>query len=122
MSHVPYASVVGIIMYVMVCTRLDITHAMGLLSRFISKPWKEHWTTMKQVLRYLRGTSDYGLCYPGRPRLDKFLDIHGFVDANWAGDLDWRRSTSGYVFSLFGGAFSWMRKRQSVVALSTTKV
>ena len=63
MSHVPYASAVGSLMYAMVCTRPDITHAMGVLSRIMSKPGKEHWTTMKQVFRYLRGTSDYGLCY-----------------------------------------------------------
>ena len=49
------------------------------------------------------------------------LDIHGFVDEEWARDLDRRRSTSGYVFNLFGGAISWMRKRQAVVALSTTE-
>jgi len=49
------------------------------------------------------------------------LDIHGFVDADWAGDLDKRRSTSGYIFNLFGGVVSWMSKRQSIVALSTTK-
>eukprot|EP00253_Pinus_taeda_P007307 PITA_07307 len=72
-------------------------------------------------LMYLRGTSDYGLCYQGRPGLDRVLDIHGFVDADWAGDLDQRRSTSGYVFNLFGGAVSWMSKKQFVVALSTTK-
>jgi phosphoribosyl-AMP cyclohydrolase len=53
--------------------------------------------------------------------LDRVLDIHGFVDADWVGDMDCRRSTSGYVFNLFGGAISWMRKIQSVVALSTTK-
>ena len=50
------------------------------------------------------------------------VDIHGFVDADWAGDLDRRRSTSGYVLNLFGGEISWMRKRQAVVALSTTEV
>eukprot|EP00253_Pinus_taeda_P023234 PITA_23234 len=72
-------------------------------------------------LMYLRGTSDYGLCYQGRPGLDRVLDIRGFVDADWAGDLDQRRSTSGYVFNLFGGAVSWMSKKQSVVALSTTE-
>ena len=49
------------------------------------------------------------------------LDICGFVDANWARDLDHIRSTSGYVFNLFGGAFSWMSKKQFVVALSTTE-
>jgi hypothetical protein len=53
--------------------------------------------------------------------LDNIVDIHGFVDADWAGDLDCGRSTSGYVFNLFEGAISWMRKRQVVVALSTTK-
>ena len=74
---------------------------------------------MKQVFRYLRDTSDYGLCYQGRPGLNRVLDIHGFVDADWAGDLDQRRSTSGYMFNLFGGAVSWMSKKQSVVALST---
>ena len=50
------------------------------------------------------------------------MDIHGFVDVDWAGDLDRRRSTSGYVFNLFGGAISWMSKRHDVVALSTIEV
>ena len=88
----------------------------------MSKPGKEHWTTVKRVFRYLCGTSDYGLCYQGRPRFDSVLDIRGFVDSDWARDLDQRRSTSGYVFNLFGGAVSWMSKKQSVVALSTTEV
>ena len=69
----------------------------------------------------LAGTSDYGLCYQGRPRLDRVLDIHGFFDADWVGDLDQRRYTSGYVFNLFGGAVNWMSTKQSVVALSTTE-
>jgi hypothetical protein len=77
----------------------------------MSKPGKENWTKIKRVFRYLRGIYIYGLCYQGRLRLDKVVDIHGFVDADWAGDLDRRRSTSGYVFNLFGGAISWMSKR-----------
>eukprot|EP00253_Pinus_taeda_P035326 PITA_35326 len=108
--RVPYASAVGSLMYAMVCTRPDISHAVGVLSRFMSKPGKEHWIAVKRVFRYLRGTSDYGLCYQGRPGLGRVLDIRGFVDADWAGDLDQRRSTSGYVFNLFGGAVSWMSK------------
>eukprot|EP00253_Pinus_taeda_P003905 PITA_03905 len=111
MSRVPYASAVDSLTYVMVCTRPDIAHVVGVLSRFMSKLGKEHWTTVKWVFRYLHGTSDYGLCYQGRPGLDKFLDIHGFVDADWAGDLDQRRSTSGYVFNLFRGTFSWISKK-----------
>jgi hypothetical protein len=120
MPHVPYVSVVGRFMYAMVCTRPDIAHAMGVLIRYMSKLGKERWTIVKRVSRYLRGTASYGLCYQGRPILDRVLDIHGFVDVDWARDLDYRRSTSGYVFNLFGGAISWMRKRQVVVALSTT--
>ena len=121
MSRVPYASAVGSLMYAMVCTRPDIAHAVGVLSRFMSKPGKEHWTTVKRVFRYLRGTSDYGLCCQGRPGLDRVLDIHGFVDGYWAGDLDQRRSTSGYVFNLFGGAVNWMSMKKYVVALSTAE-
>ena len=117
MSRVPYESAVGSLIYLMVCTRPDIAHAVGVLSRFMSKPGKEHWRAVKQVFRYLRGTSDYGLCYQGRLRLDRVLDICSFVDADWARDLDQRQSTSGYVFNLFGGAVSWISKRQSVVAL-----
>eukprot|EP00253_Pinus_taeda_P028110 PITA_28110 len=67
MSRVPYASAISSLMYVMVCTRPDRAHAVGVLNRFISKPGKEHWIVVKQVFRYLRGTSDYGLCYQGRP-------------------------------------------------------
>ena len=62
--------------------------------------------TLKRVFRYLRGTTSYGLCYQGRPGLDIVLDINGFVDAEWDGDLDRRRSTSGYVFNLFGEEIS----------------
>jgi len=63
MSCVPYASAVGSLMYVMVYTRLDIAHVVGVLSNFMSKPRNEHWTIVKQVFSYLCVTSDYGLCY-----------------------------------------------------------
>jgi hypothetical protein len=76
-------------------------------------------TTINRIFRYLRGTTSYGLCYQGRPGLDRVLEKHGFVDSDWDGDLDRRRSTRGYVFNLFGGKISWMRKKQSVVVLST---
>eukprot|EP00253_Pinus_taeda_P014157 PITA_14157 len=101
MSCVPCASVVSRMMYAMVYTRPDIAHVVGVLSKFMSKPRKEHWTIVKRVFRYLGGTSDYGLCYQERLGLDRMLDIHDFVDADWVGDLDYRRSTSGYAFNLF---------------------
>jgi hypothetical protein len=121
MSHVPYDSEVGSLMYAMVRTKLDIAHAVGFLSKYMSKLGKEHWTTIKRVFRYFHGTTNYGLCYQGRLGLDRVVDIYGFVDADWAGDLDRKRYTSGYVFNLFGGAISWMRKIQAIVALSTTE-
>jgi hypothetical protein len=111
MSHVPYTCAVGSLMYAMVCTRSEIAHAVGFLSRYMSKPGKYHWTTVKIVFRYLRGTNSYVLCYQGIPGLDRVLEIHGFVDENWAIDIDHRRSTREYVFNLFGGKINWIRKR-----------
>jgi len=88
MSHVPYKSVVDILMYVMVCTRPGIAHLVGVLSRFMSKPGKDHWTTVKWAFRYSHGTNYYGLCYQRRSILDIVLDIRGFVDVDEANDLD----------------------------------
>jgi len=90
-------------MYVMVCTRPNISHAVGVLSKYMLKLGKENWTIIKRVFRYLCGTIGYGLCYQGKPSLDRVLDIHVFFDAHWVGDIDHRKSTSGYVFNLFGG-------------------
>jgi hypothetical protein len=70
----------------------------------------------------LYGTIDYGIFYQGRPTLYIVLEIHGFVDVDWVGDMDCRIYTISYLFNLFGGKFSWMRKIQFVVSLSTTKV
>ena len=98
-------------MYAMVCTRLDISHAVGVLSRYMSKPRKEHWTVVKRVFRYLRGTTNHAIGYKRRVGPNRVLDVHGFVDVDWVGDLDHRISTSGYMFTLCGGAIRWMRKK-----------
>ena len=66
------------------------------------------------------GTIDYAICYQGIPGVDRVINTHGFVDGYWVGDLDYKISTSGYVFNLFGGVISCMRKKQDVVTLSTT--
>ena len=90
-------------MYAMVCTRPDISHAVGVFSRYMENPGKEHWSAVKWVLRYLRGTSDYCITYN---RISEF--VFGYVVSDFEGDLDKRRSTSGYVFTLVGRAISWM--------------
>ena len=81
MSRVPCTSAVGILMYPMVRKRPDIAHAVGFLSRYMSKTGKEHWTTVKRVFRYLRGTTNYAICYQGRLGPDIVIDVHGFFDS-----------------------------------------
>ena len=114
MKKTPYASTVGSIMYDMTCTRPDIAHAMRVVSRYMSNPGKQHWEAVKWILRYLRGTKDRVLCFKG-----KGLELHGYVDSDLAGDLDRRKSTTGYVFTMGGTTVTWASKLQKVVALST---
>ena len=116
MDKVPYASAIGSLMYAMVCTRPDIAHAVGVVSRYMSNPGKQHWEAVKWILRYLRGTADYALCFKKSD-----LGLEGFVDADMARDVDGRKSTMGYVYTLGGTAVSWVSKLQKIVALSTTE-
>ena len=97
MSKVPYASAVGSLMYAMVCTRPDIAHVVGIVSRYMNKPGKENWMAVKWILRYLRGTKNQALCFGGLN-----IALHGYVDANMACDIDNKRSTTWYVFTVGG--------------------
>jgi len=116
MSWVPYALVVGSLMFTIICTRPDIAQAVGAASQYMANPGREHWNTIKRILRYIKGTSDAALCYGG----SKFT-VRGYVDSDFAGDLEKRKSITGYVFIIAGGAVSWVSKLQTVVALSTTE-
>ena len=117
MTKVTYTSTVGSLMYAMVCTRPDIAQAVGVVSRFMNNPGKGHWEAVKWILRYLRGTSHYSLCFGGSNSC-----LQGYVDSDMVGDIDGGRSTSGYVFTIGGTTISWISKLQQVVALSTTEV
>jgi ATP-binding cassette subfamily B (MDR/TAP) protein 1 len=117
MERVPYASAIGSLMYAMVCTRPDIAHAVGVVSRYMSNPGKQHWEAVKWILRYLKGTVDHAICFEGSS-----TTLHGYVDSDLAGDFDSSRSTTGYVYTLGGTAVSWMSRLQKIVALSTTEV
>jgi hypothetical protein len=88
MACVPYASFVGSLMYVMVYTRPDIAHPMRVLSIYMSMPRKEHWSIVKRVFRYLCGTKDYAICYQGKLEVDREVKVHGFVDVDWARDME----------------------------------
>ena len=102
MSIVPYASTVGSLMYAMMCTRLDITHDIGTVSQFLSNLGREHWNVMKWILRYLHGTIAMKHCFGG----DK-PNLVGYSDSYMAGDIDSKKSTSGYLINFAGGAGAW---------------
>ena len=112
-----FQSAIGSLMYLSINTRPDISYAVSSLARFSSKPTKEHWTALKRLLRYLRGTVGHGILY----KQEGSKECIGFSDADWAGDVNDRKSTSGYVFMLNGGAVSWSSKKQKCVALSTAE-
>jgi hypothetical protein len=103
-------------MYAMVCCCPDLSYAMNHISRYMSNPGKEHWRSVQWIFRYLRGTADSCLKFE---RTDKGLI--GYVDSDYAADLDRRRSLTGYVFNVGSCAVSWRATLQSVVALSTTE-
>ncbi|KAG6616793.1 Integrase catalytic core protein [Phytophthora cinnamomi] len=102
----PFREAVGALMHLMTSTRPDIAFAVGYVSRFMENPQVEHWIAVKRIFRYLQGTKSYGLRFsPG-----KDIDFQGYSDADWAGDLSDRKSTSGYLFQVAGGPISWEGK------------
>jgi hypothetical protein len=113
MAEVPYSSAVGSIMYLMVCTRLDIAHAVSFVSRYLSCHSRVHWEAVKWILRYLKGTANGHLEF-GRSDAKQT----GYVDSHFRGDLDKRWSLTSYVFTLEGCAISWKATLQSIIALS----
>ncbi len=119
MLQVPYSNAVGSLMYAMVCTRPDISQAVSIVSRYMHNPGKGHWQAVKWILRYILKTVDVGLLFEQDTTLGK--GVIGYVDSDYAGDLDKRRSTTSYVFTLAGGPISWKSTLQSTVALSTTE-
>jgi hypothetical protein len=114
MSRVPYSSVVGSLLYAMVCSRPDLAHAMSVVSKYMANPSKEHWNAVQWIFIYLRGTSNASLGFGKSTR-----GLVGYVDSDYAGDLDTRRSLTGYVFTIGGCAVSWKARLQATVALST---
>ena len=117
----PYSPLVGSLLYFSVTTRPDIAQAVGVLSRYMSAPTTEHWRLAKGVLRYLASTTDHGLVFGRQTDNGLRTGLKGFCDSDYAGDIDSRRSTTGYVFTYNGTAISWNSKRQPTVAASTTE-
>ncbi|KAJ3705098.1 hypothetical protein LUZ61_008803 [Rhynchospora tenuis] len=109
-----YKSLVGSLRY-LTCTRPDIMYAVGLVSRYMEEPKTMHWKAIKRILRYIRGTTSLGLFYSSTNE----FGIYGYSDSDWSGDVDDRKSTSGFVFYIGDTAFTWLSKKQPIVTLST---
>ncbi|KAJ7295085.1 hypothetical protein O6H91_Y213600 [Diphasiastrum complanatum] len=112
-----YRQLVGSLIY-LTTTRPYICYVVGIVSQFMAAPTETHWKVAKRILRYLKGTSEYGLIYN---KHDGLPELRGYVDVDWGGDYDDRRSATGYVFQFCGSCFSWPSKKQSTIALSTTE-
>lgn len=121
-----YRKAVGSLMYIAICTRPDISFAVGVLSRFLEKPNQLHWDSFIHVLRYLKSTDNLTIKYTSQRETDlkpnpSWTFPEGASDTDWAGDRSTLRSTTGYVFKFMGGAISWRSQLQPTVALSSTE-
>jgi len=101
-------------MYLSSATRPDISFAVSKLSRFMSNPDSDHWHALERVMCYLKGTMSYGIHYSGHPAV-----LEGYSDSNWISDIDELYTTSGYVFTIGGGAVSWRSCKQTILMRST---
>lgn len=116
-GKVPFQEAVGSLLHLTQGTRPDIAFAVNDVSRFIANHSNEHWQAVKRIFRYLKGTIDAKLVF----HLNGNVNMHAFTDADWASEIDKRRSCSGYVVKMSNAAVSWNSKRQPIVALSSTE-
>ncbi|KAK4390497.1 Retrovirus-related Pol polyprotein from transposon TNT 1-94 [Sesamum angolense] len=113
-AQLEYASAIGSLMYAMHCTRPDIAFVVCRLSRFTSNPSIEHWKGIRRVFGYLKGTANLGLFYNRFPAL-----LEGYSDSSWITSIENNKSTSGWIFTLAGGAVAWASKKQTCSTHST---
>jgi len=111
-----YKHIVGNLIY-MTITRVDLSYAVGVVSQFMQTPRKPHLDAVKRILRYIKHTLQCGIFNEAKSQ----LQVHGYTDANWAGNVSDRRSTSGFMFSFGSGVVNWSSKKQPTVALSSTE-
>jgi transposase InsO family protein len=117
-----YRQMVGSLMYAACSTRPDITHATNMTARYMSNPSEENMIMVQRIFRYLNGAKHHGLLYtiPNKHQGGE-LELCGYSDADWGGDLTDRKSTTGYCTMLNGNLISWQSKKQTTVALSSTE-
>lgn len=115
----PYREAVGCLIFAAIATRPDISYATAICSRFLENPTNAHCNAVKQIFRYLKNTSNYGIEYNGK--FEESNKLIGYSDSDFANDPDTRKSISGYVFKINDGAITWSSQRQQIVTLSTTE-
>ncbi|KAH9793969.1 Integrase catalytic domain-containing protein [Citrus sinensis] len=111
-----FRSLIGCLMY-LTATRPDILNAVSILSRFMHCASEWHLKAAKRVLRYVKGTCNFGIKFTR----SKEFKLFGYSDSDWGGSIDDMKSTSGYCFTLGYGVFSWSWKKQEIVAQSTAE-
>nr|GEW35720.1 retrotransposon protein, putative, Ty1-copia subclass [Tanacetum cinerariifolium] len=119
MHNVPHASAVGSIMYAVRCTRPDVAFAQNITCQFQQNPCDIHWTTVKNILKYIRNTKDMFLVYRGD--LKQELRVSCYTDAGYLTNVDDLKSQTRYVFVLNGGAIDWKSAKQSIFATSSAE-
>lgn len=115
-NHKDYRAILGSLQYLSF-TRPDVAYAVNKLSQYVHCPSNDHWLALKRLLRYLNGTSHYGL----QLHRQSPLRLHAFTDADWAGDKDNYISTTGYLVYLGRNPVSWSSKKQRALARSSTE-
>lgn len=120
MAYVPYREAIGCLNYLTICTRPDIAVAVSSVAKFVEHPGPKHWTAVKRILRYLKGTTSYGIAFGSAPSSHDCVELSAFVDASYADQED-MRSTIGYVTQVEGGPLHWKTKKTGKIATSTTE-
>ena len=109
-----FKKIIGFLRYLTI-TRPYLVYSVSYLSRFMNKPYLDHMAAAKKILRYVKGTTDYGLVY----KSDNECELIGYCDSAYAGDLDDRKSTSGLIFFYGSKPIVWNLCKQKVIALSS---
>jgi hypothetical protein len=117
-ASIRFREAVGSLMFLSTVSRPDISFAVNLISRFLSNYNRTHWEAVKRIFKYLKGTVDLGIMYKNS---GSEIELVGYTDSDFAGDIDTRRSTSGFIFELSNGPVTWSSQRQKMVTLSTTE-
>lgn len=117
-SKIPFRKAVGSLMFLAIVSRPDIAYSVNAFSKYLNNYDESHWLAVKRIVKYLKGTLDLGIRYGSGKSL---LQVVGYSDADYANDIETRRSTTGYVFMLVNGPVTWSSQRQKLVTLSTTE-